>query len=369
MRDGSNRRELKRVNYLHRRIESDPAFIESHTEELLQLMLSDQNRVRETAVECFVAVSGEYPLDFQDEISHIIPRFDDESRVVRIHALAVGFNLVEWWPRDFASTTDLLNEIAMNEGPKERYLAVGLLSRIAVKRPDLVTARNDVLALLQGVDLGELESETGFSGLREETIQGAISSLQGGDMYSRPLNSDLAPVGRSTRWSKPARVGMISLVGAVFTVAFPLILAIAFFRFLFRSDYYTGTQRVMVVVQSLRKVVFFKSYRRGILYLRASLYPTPTSLLPFLYGERPVSEDPKVRTGDYPPRWEEIAATVYIRDGYQCSNCGIDAVGNEVELHADHKIPRSKGGSDHPNNLRTLCRGCHQARHARIFER
>ena len=39
----------------------------------------------------------------------------------------------------------------------------------------------------------------------------------------------------------------------------------------------------------------------------------------------------------------------------RCLRCGTDK-----ELTADHIIPRSQGGSDDVNNLRVLCRSCHQ---------
>lgn len=69
---------------------------------------------------------------------------------------------------------------------------------------------------------------------------------------------------------------------------------------------------------------------------------------------------------------------VHRRDGYACQLCGI--VGREEHrsrrdgwrtngyrfptldgstyLSVDHIVPRSKGGSDEPSNLRTLCHPC-----------
>ena len=34
--------------------------------------------------------------------------------------------------------------------------------------------------------------------------------------------------------------------------------------------------------------------------------------------------------------------------------------GNGIELHVDHIVPRSLGGSDDYSNLRTLCGECHR---------
>ena len=82
----------------------------------------------------------------------------------------------------------------------------------------------------------------------------------------------------------------------------------------------------------------------------------------------PIKEDP---TNDQPPKpenWGEIRKAVYRRDNYHCTNCA-SAGGphGDTELHADHVLPRSRGGSDTLQNLRTLCRSCHQARHAQLF--
>lgn len=47
------------------------------------------------------------------------------------------------------------------------------------------------------------------------------------------------------------------------------------------------------------------------------------------------------------------------RDNYSCCLCGASpAKDPTVELHVDHIIPWSKGGSTELNNLQTLCRDC-----------
>ena len=60
----------------------------------------------------------------------------------------------------------------------------------------------------------------------------------------------------------------------------------------------------------------------------------------------PIKEDP---TNDQPPKpenWGEIRKAVYRRDNYHCTNCA-SAGGphGDTELHADHVLPRSRGGS------------------------
>src|SRR3954454_2485715 len=47
-----------------------------------------------------------------------------------------------------------------------------------------------------------------------------------------------------------------------------------------------------------------------------------------------------------------------LRDGYACTEC---AASDHLECH--HKTPLCKGGDHRLNNLQTLCRRCHQAKH------
>lgn len=49
---------------------------------------------------------------------------------------------------------------------------------------------------------------------------------------------------------------------------------------------------------------------------------------------------------------------VFKRDGYTCTACG--EVGGDLTI--DHHIPRSKGGTNDIDNLRTMCRGCNEAK-------
>ena len=62
----------------------------------------------------------------------------------------------------------------------------------------------------------------------------------------------------------------------------------------------------------------------------------------------------------YPADWDQRRKKVYQRDGYQCQRCGVS--GN-AELHAHHKVPKSKGGSHRLSNLTTLCSDCHSQVH------
>lgn len=53
------------------------------------------------------------------------------------------------------------------------------------------------------------------------------------------------------------------------------------------------------------------------------------------------------------------------RDGFKCLDCGASpAMGALLEV--DHTIPISKGGSNDPSNLRTLCSDCNRGKSDRL---
>lgn len=53
-------------------------------------------------------------------------------------------------------------------------------------------------------------------------------------------------------------------------------------------------------------------------------------------------------------KWKEIKRMVLERDK-KCRSCG-----SVEKLTVDHVIPLSRGGTDEPGNLRTLCASCNQ---------
>jgi 5-methylcytosine-specific restriction protein A len=76
--------------------------------------------------------------------------------------------------------------------------------------------------------------------------------------------------------------------------------------------------------------------------------------------------------------WPRLKSAILRRDRYTCQDCGADfgGAGRKVydagakrgrggyrweRLEVHHVIPRSRGGSDHPGNLKTLCPECHRA--------
>ncbi len=157
-----------------------------------------------------------------------------------------------------------------------------------------------------------------------------------------------------------------------FFILFPLQYIVRIFRWSFRLRHYSPAGRFAIYLsemsENLQKLRFLANYDRFILYLRASRVLTPAQIFPFIPGTAPISSSRNTAKRQTPNNWKAIRQSVYQRDNYQCVNCG--AAGGphgDTELHADHVLPRSKNGADEPYNLRTLCRPCHEARHARIF--
>jgi 5-methylcytosine-specific restriction endonuclease McrA len=50
---------------------------------------------------------------------------------------------------------------------------------------------------------------------------------------------------------------------------------------------------------------------------------------------------------------------VIIRDKGRCMDCGVDTRQLFVDQEIHHILPRQLGGHDHPSNLKTLCKPCH----------
>ena len=61
-------------------------------------------------------------------------------------------------------------------------------------------------------------------------------------------------------------------------------------------------------------------------------------------------------------KWERLRQLVLEQDRYRCMVCDI----YPKEKHVHHIIPISKFGSNHPNNLITLCYKCHDKAHPDI---
>jgi 5-methylcytosine-specific restriction endonuclease McrA len=69
---------------------------------------------------------------------------------------------------------------------------------------------------------------------------------------------------------------------------------------------------------------------------------------------------------DDPPEYDqkeiplEVRRAVLARDSYRCRRCGEQDTG---KLHLHHVTYRSQGGDHNPDNLVTVCFGCHRLIH------
>jgi len=82
-----------------------------------------------------------------------------------------------------------------------------------------------------------------------------------------------------------------------------------------------------------------------------------SALSPAEKWERKVERDAKLADEEAAyQRWSAIRQQVLQRDGYTCQLCGFLATSN---LHIHHILKRTDGGTDHLDNLLTLCPSCH----------
>ena len=72
----------------------------------------------------------------------------------------------------------------------------------------------------------------------------------------------------------------------------------------------------------------------------------------------------------YGPMWDRLRPLVLKRDNYLCQECmrqgKLTPLCVKPRDHAvDHITPKARGGTDHPDNLQSLCAPCHEAKTAR----
>lgn len=83
------------------------------------------------------------------------------------------------------------------------------------------------------------------------------------------------------------------------------------------------------------------------------LFSDKPEYLQEVYGRSDKPPTTSIKTHNY--NWYYWRAYALKRDGGICRECGAPA--NEVH----HILAKSKGGSDHPDNLISLCSACHCA--------
>jgi len=68
------------------------------------------------------------------------------------------------------------------------------------------------------------------------------------------------------------------------------------------------------------------------------------------------------------PFWERLSKQCRQRARYTCKLCGKRAKNQHEKkrFHADHIIPRSRGGEDAIHNLRCICENCHGKQHPHL---
>lgn len=80
------------------------------------------------------------------------------------------------------------------------------------------------------------------------------------------------------------------------------------------------------------------------------IYPEHASAILDYENTSPISRWKPVGRTPIPQR---LRMAIYRRDGFKCVHCGA-----EDDLTIDHIYPWSRGGTDQPDNLQTLCAAC-----------
>ncbi len=87
----------------------------------------------------------------------------------------------------------------------------------------------------------------------------------------------------------------------------------------------------------------------------------PVRLRPRRSGRRPQLR--AAESSDTAPVSVDTRLFVWQRDGGRCRNCG-----SRSDLHFDHVIPRSWGGSSTAENMQLLCRRCNLRKGASLID-
>jgi hypothetical protein len=354
----------ERIEQLKEVVDRNPSQGVRNRDEILDLLLSPDPYVREVAARALVQPTVEQPFAFQSRVGTLLTRLDDTNGTVRVNIQLVVGHLAQWYPQDFAPATELLVDSIKMDDPYEKLASMTALVQIARQRPDVVSPRKDALEELKAIRDGKIRENSPADAptIDTKSLNEAIAALEGGDLASRPLEDDLAPIGRKTRLSKPARYGLLSLLWFPFAVIGFILVAVLIARMFLQNGNRQQQQRQRQPSR-LGGIRYLWDRPKGVLYLRRSLFPTPSSLIPQLPGKTVISYDRTAETPAKPGNWDQICTAVYNRDGGICRNCQIDIEqASRTDGYVDFKVPHEKKGEPHPSNLRVLCGDCHDAR-------
>jgi hypothetical protein len=352
----------ERIEQLKEVVDREPSRGAGNRDEIVDSLLSSDPYVREVAARTLVAATVERPFAFRPRVETLLTRLDDTNGTVRVNIQLVIGHLAQWYPQDFGSGTEVLVDSIRMDDPYEKLASMTALVQIARQRPDIVTPREDALTELKTIrDVKIRESSPADAPTVDtESLNEAITALEGGDLASRPLEDDLAPIGRKTPLSKPARYGLLSLLWVPFAVI-GFILATLLVAQLFLSN--SNKQQQQRQPSRFGMVRYLWKRPKAILFLRQSIFPTPGGLVPYLPGESVINRDRTAETPPKPDNWDQICNAVYDRDNATCRNCQVDINrASRTDGYVDFKVPHERKGEPHPSNLRVLCGDCHDAR-------
>lgn len=122
-----------------------------------------------------------------------------------------------------------------------------------------------------------------------------------------------------------------------------------------------GTRRAMLTATCMECGSKFKRTAAALKRVRHAFCGN-ACVRKFFVGEK----SPMFRGDKDPNRgaaWNRRAEAIRERDGYSCRRCGLCQTGNGQKLSVDHVKPwrsfEDKDAANHPSNLVSLCRSCH----------
>ena len=123
------------------------------------------------------------------------------------------------------------------------------------------------------------------------------------------------------------------------------------------------------LIRGARYVQFVTPPERLLMFLRGSWIVTPSEACPWLYAHAEYKASAAADLASRTEKWDAVARQVFERDDHTCTCCGAEG-GDDgtARLEADRIVPYERGGFIVTENMRTLCRPCHQARHAAFFD-